>query len=211
MKNVIKFLGVASLIAALIIGCQEEKVAIPLTKLEQKRDAVLSSSQFTNLNIPIDKLDEPSFVNSDENSIAFRVKGSNSKVVVALFNESNEIRGVVYFEVDSPIPSSQMRESMIRKDYKGTFLMKTMYGSEQIVIENSKVIRGTSISGRGLACAGMTEQGGALWCFGTRLDAMNWLESALCYADFFICYVGGVASCAIDGCDPFPSQNESVH
>jgi len=187
-------------------ACQENSSYEP-TKLEKRANEVLASSKFQNLGIPLASLGAPTFLTSSENSIGFFLKDSeNKRAVVAQFDEESVLSYVVYYEINSAISASDAEAAMKNGSWSGSIVLKNESGSVEAAFKNSKVItsRNESKNGRTFTCAGMTETGGALWCFGVRLENMNGWDAAVCYIDFYVCYVVGVLSCMNDSCVPFP-------
>ncbi len=208
MKTASKWTTVLILIGVSIISCEQEPSVKPSDQLGTLTDKIISSRTFLNLDIPVNSLYVTGslFINAEKRSVLIPFKGwDDRKGIIALFNDDQEILTVVSYEAVTDTPSDLIYDELKSGSFSGTMIFRDEAGDLEINMQNSRIVSSKSIdrniTGRTLACAGMTEQGGPLWCAGARLENMNWFDAALCYASFMACMAELVISCAIDGCD----------
>ncbi len=209
------FFGLGVILVTLIISaCEQDPALGPVSKIERLTAIIKTSPEFQNLNIPASSLSEPFFISRDEKSIGMYLNsGLKKKSVIALFNDNEELRDVAYFEVVTQLSAEQMQHQFKNKSFGGRLIFETQGRKFEFDIKNSRVINSQVLRTFGNAkidCKGMTEQGGPLWCAGSRLENMNWFDTTICYLDIVLCMAQLVVSCIVDDCVVNPPQGASA-
>lgn len=205
------------LIAGVTFSCDDQQELAPKKKsLDELTAKVLSSRQFSELDVDLNDLDQSakSFSDATEKAIVIPFKGHDGrKLVMAILNEKQQLRKVFTFEQTGDIAPEQVFEKMVANQFNGSFKFGDRSGIFQVDLKNSKIVSNSvfkSIQAKAFEpeCGEWTSTTGPLACFGARLEQMNVIDKAACYIGFGVCFAQGVASCILDDCvvNPEPDQ-----
>jgi hypothetical protein len=205
MKHLNKVI-VLPLLIGILLSC-EQKNEIKPDRLSELTTQVVSSIQFTSLKIKLSDLNfaDAKYVDVSRSSIMIPFAGRDDrKGVVAIFDSSDLIKGVIEFEALTNADPDHIYTELKNGTFNGTFNYRVGVGKMSFQLQNSKVISSSMArmdgSQTAFKCRDMDETGGALDCAGARLENMSWYEQTACFMSFAICMANLVIRCLTDGC-----------
>lgn len=205
MKQLKSLTLVVVAVIALITSCNDQ-VKPQMSSNAKLATLMIGSDNFKNLNISTDSLDIEKSYYTDTSKLFFAIPYHNTDKEVLMFSldKSGKILTAMNLRITTNIPSGEIADQLQAKTFIGVFQFAFEEGSFEINVQKS-VLSYQNIrlsTARTLKCAYWATDGGntAFSCAGRRLVAMNWFDSAICYATFGACIAQNVISCAIDGC-----------
>jgi hypothetical protein len=195
---------VLPLMIGLVLACGQ-KNEIKLDRVTELTNQVVSSIQFTSLQIKLSDLNlaGSQYVDVEKNSIAIPFVGRDArKGLVAIFDEDDGLKGVMEFEALTTVAPNQIYTELKNGRFNGTFVFRMGMGKISLQLENSKVISSVMARMDGSTIAfKKCDATSALDCARAKIEQMNWFDWMLCNLEFIVCLTREVIKCVFDGCN----------
>jgi hypothetical protein len=217
----------AVILLLITFSCEVENPISPaVSETQDLASRVTLTQKFTSLGFRSADMDLQSavYMNAEKTAMLIPMRHKDHREgVIASFNAEGQLIAVSYFEMETSLSDNEIESSFAAGKFSGNLVIRNEFYQVNLALINSKVSRSKSSSARTIAkepeggggdqpqepqpeCAGMTEQGGPVWCAGARYEQMNWFDQTVCTIDIVPCMAFLVISCTVDNCVVNPTN-----